>query len=176
MKGWTNNESFGDWSKVETTSAPPAPGLYKARVVQAEPAQTKTGKPSIKLTLELFEDGTGEELPRPRKVFDQLMLIPQAAWKIKLVCDALNATPPENNGYEAAEDFSKELVAAKEGCFVKIKHEDYEDRNGNARTSARVDRYLTESEVSDSATTTKSNGVSEPAARRPRRNADATAS
>lgn len=173
MKGWTTNEKFGDWDKVTTTVAPPDPGLYRARFVSAEPQATKkAGLPALKLSLELFEDGDGNALERKRRLGDTLVLTQEAAWRIKLVCQALDISMPEDNSLESAEEFCKELItASKDGVFVRVKHRTYTAKNGEEAVAADVDRYLSDIEVSEEGKTesaSSSNGAAP--ARRPRGN------
>lgn len=176
MKGWASNEKFGNWDDVQTRPMPPDPGIYRARIASAEPEPTKTGKPSITLMVELFEDGEGNELPKPRKVRDTLVLTAAAAWRVKLLCVASDLEPPEDNSFETAEQFCSDLIkATKNGVFVKVKHETYTSREGEERVAARLDRYLTDEEAREtSSEDSKSNGAANGAAapsRRPRRGA-----
>jgi hypothetical protein len=145
--GWTHNDSI-DWSAAARGPKPLEPGLYKARVASAKPTPTKSeGKPMITMELELFEDSEGNSVKR--KLRDYLVLSQEAAFRVLILCKALNIDPLPNTSFEAAEKFCEEIVeAARDGVFVRIKQETRTDpKTGEDRTDNRVDRYLSEAQV-----------------------------
>ncbi len=173
--GWVTNEKPLAWDQVSTDAPPPLdPGIYKARIVSAKPAPTKTqNKPALALELEIFEDGSGTALDKPRKSRDTLVFTQAAQWRIKQVCEATGVDFPVDFELESATEYASGLLKV-DGFYLKMKQETFES-NGELRTKHSVDRYLKPTEVADSAS--KSNGASETAAptRRRRGNEIATA-
>jgi hypothetical protein len=176
--GWTNNDKF-DYTGV-TTEAPPPPeeGLYKAKITLAAPQPTKEGKPMLKLTVELFENGSGEALTPRRKITDNLVLSQAALFRVKIVSEALDIEPLADSSLESAEQFCRDIVtASKSGVWVKVKHEPYTDKTGNERVAARIDRYMSDAKVAEESKASTSNGAAAGGApmRRPRgKGSDAT--
>lgn len=171
MKGWTDNTKF-NYDGVSTDAPTPLePGLYKARIVSAEPHPTKEGKPMIKLSVELFEDADGNALKPFRKITDNVVLTQAALFRVKILSEALDIEALGDSSVEAAEEWCREIVkAAKEGVFTKVKHEKYE-KNGEEKTALRIDRYLNASKVAAEASASAANGAGG-TVRRPRRAAE----
>ncbi len=167
--GWTTNETI-DWAQAAKGPAPLPEGLYKARIASAKPQGTKSeNKPMAVLELEFYQDAEGNEIKK-RKIKDFVLITQEAAFRVLQICSALEVSPPASNGTEEVEEFCRELVsAAKDGVYVRVKHETSTDkRTGEDRTDMRVARYLNPSQVSGSESTddappprrSRGNGVS----------------
>lgn len=170
--GWTQKEKINYEGVSTDAPAPLDPGLYRARITNAELQPTKKKEPMIKLTVEVFEDGEGNALKAKRKVFDNMVLSQAAAFRILILAKALEIDPLSENDTETTEEWCREIVkAAKEGVWVRIKHETYTSNDGEERTTMRVARYLNPADVKEeNASNGKANGASEEApTRRPRR-------
>ena len=178
--GWASNNKL-DYSNVSTEEFTPLePGIYKARITEAKPQPTKDGNPMIKLLVEVCENADGERLPKPRKVFDNMVLTEKALFRVAILADALDIGRLESDSFEAVEDYCGEIVnAAKDGVFVRLTLEDYTARDGSTKKANRVGRYLKSSEASESDSSTATSGSNGAAAstpmRRPRRGDTLTA-
>jgi hypothetical protein len=173
--GWVTKEKLS-YEGVNTDAPKPLdPGLYKARITNAILRPTKKNDPMIELTCEVFEDGAGNALPFKRKIKDLMVLTQAAAFRILILAKALDIEPLSENDTESTEEWCREIVkAAKEGVWVRVKHEQYTNKNGDDATTMRIGRYLNPSEVQEESVTSKSNGTSNGASeeaptRRPRR-------
>lgn len=170
--GWASNNKL-DYSNVSTEEFTPLePGIYKARITEAKPQPTKEGNPMIKLLVEVYEDANGDSLPKPRKVFDNMVLTEKALFRVAILAEALDIARLDSDSFEAVEDYCGEIVsAAKDGVFVRLTLEDYTARDGSTRKANRVGRYLKHSEASESEGASPSNGASSTGTpmRRPRR-------
>jgi len=172
--GWTSNNKL-DYSKVSTEEfSPLEPGIYKAVITEAKPHPTKKEAPMIKLLVEVVENANGERLPKPRKVFDNMVLSEKALFRVAILSDALDIARLESDAFEVVEDYCSEVVdAAKDGVFVRLTLEDYTARDGSTKKANRIGRYLKSSEAGEAETTTSSSngaGTSTPMTR-PRRGA-----
>lgn len=153
MRGWSDSNVI-DWAKAAKGPEPLAEGLYKFRFASAKPTLSKSkGEPMIVLELEIYQDSEGN--PLKRKLKDYLPLSQEAAFRAIALCKALDCdAPPDNVATDEAiaAGFCNVLVnAAKDGGYVRIKHEVSTDRRtGEDRTDMRVGRYLNESQVGGS--------------------------
>lgn len=151
--GWTQNERY-DYSLVPEKTFEPLPaGLYFAKITEAK---TADDKPQIIVTLQVFENAAGEKINR--KVDDYLTQSQAALFRTKNLADSLGIPGPEGNGLETCEQFCRDILAAGERVYVRLKVHTYQGRDGKDRTTNKVARYLKESEVQQD--TSLSNGAS----------------
>ncbi len=157
--GWTSQETV-NWDDVSTEAPPPlANGIYKGLFVKAEPSPTKENKPAIKI--ELMIDGAygGDVISPSRKMFDNVTLIKEAAFRVKQLAAAAGVAPPASFGYADVEAFCVALCDAGP-VWLRSKQTTWE-----GKTNAKVDRYLTEAQAGEAANA--SGGAAPTAAERP---------
>ncbi len=98
--GWTGGEKL-DYTGISADApAPPPPGLYKARVVEAKPQASKENKPMVKLTVELYEDGNGEALASKFRVTDNMALSQATRFRVLILSKALDIEPLTDTNLE----------------------------------------------------------------------------
>lgn len=165
-QGWTQNDSFDNWDDVSTEAPkPPTPEIYAITVVKAEAKATGTGKPAVNLEISLTGIHNGGDLPSPRKVYDLVTITKEAAFKVKQLAMAMGVAPPANNSYGAVCEFADNLVG--QTAFAKTKLDTYkpkptpENPAPEARTNAKVDRYLTQEQADKMRTGASGEGASE---------------
>ena len=143
--GWTSEESF-DWDNVSTEPPPPLEvGIYKAIIVKAEPSPTKEGKPALRLELQVTEIFGGGPLEPPRKMFDNVTFVKEAAFRIKQLAASAGVVPPATSKFADVEVFAAALCDAP--CvYLRSKRDTYQ-----GKTNAKVDRYLTEAQAGEAA-------------------------
>jgi hypothetical protein len=108
--GWTSADAV-DWNEVSTEPPPPLnPALYKGLIVKAEPSPTKENKPAIAIELQIDKEYGGPDVSPVRKMFDNLTLTKEAAFKVKQLAAAANVAPPANFGIDAVRAFCDSLV------------------------------------------------------------------
>jgi hypothetical protein len=144
-QGWTSEESF-DWDAVSTEPPPPLEvGIYKAIVVKAEPSPTKDNKPSLKIELSVIETFGAGPLESPRKMFDNVTFVKEAAFRVKQLATAAGVTPPPTSKFADVEAFAQALVESN--CvYLRSKRDTYQ-----GKTNAKVDRYLSEAQAGEAA-------------------------
>jgi hypothetical protein len=147
--GWTSEESV-NWNDVSTEPPPPLEdGIYRAIVVKAEPKPLgKENKPGIAIQLQVEEQFGGGAIEPKRKLFDNVMMSAAAAFKVKQLATAANIEPPASFKFADVEAFCNALVDSN-ALLVRTKRETYTPPGGSPRTNAKVDRYLTEQQLSD---------------------------
>lgn len=141
--GWTD-QTVVNWDDVSTEPPPPlAVGIYRAVVAKAAPGQTKKGDKN-QISLELAVDGEfgGDEFPA-RKMFDNLLLTPEAAFKIKQIAASAGVSPPANFGVDAVTEFCNALVDSN-GVILRSRLSTY-----NGKENHGVDRYLNEEQAKE---------------------------
>jgi hypothetical protein len=136
--GWTSADSV-NWDEVSTEAPPPlADNLYEGLIAKAEPRPTKDNKPAISIELSASKVFGGEELERARKVFDNLTLTKEAAFRVKQLAAAANVEPPKNFGIDAVTAFCDALVESEKVIF-RTRLNTYK-----GKTNAKVVQYHTE--------------------------------
>lgn len=144
MQGWTHNNKF-DYSLVPDEKAPPAEGYYKAEVFAVELHETKSGLPSLKLTVRL---GEGEDGTESRKLTTSYIVLTQnALWKVTEVAEAFGVKGPEGDNSEESMAFANRIKEAND-VVVKIKHRTYKNKEGQDATSADVAKFLSPKKAS----------------------------
>ena len=143
--GWTQNDTFDNWDDV-STEAPKLldPGFYCATIAKAtgDKPTSKSNKPAVNLELSVTDIFQGDKLPMPRKVFDNVVVTKEAAFRVKALCQSADVAPPKSNGADYLPGWATDLV----GCnvIVQIKHETFKTRDGEQKTVARVGKYHTQ--------------------------------
>jgi hypothetical protein len=168
-KGWSGGKSI-NWDAVDTEAPKPLPiGVYKAKVVKAEPKETSKGDPAASLQFKVFErHGSDEELNR--KTFDNLTFTQDGAFRAKMLCEAMDIDPPETSSFEDVTEFCEELEG--EEVWVHLIHNTYQGRTNN-----RIIQYVADGDVEDYIENLDSDGDSdEKPARKKREKAGAKAS
>lgn len=162
-KGWTSEESV-DWDNIGTEPPPPLEvGVYKAIVTKAEPEKTSTGKPALKIELLVQEAYGGEGLDPARKMFDNVTLTKEAAFRVKQLAAAAGITPPASFAFADAEEFCAALVEA-DAVWLRSKRSTWE-----GKVNHKVDRYLTEEQAAEAANAGSGNAATSEAAPTKRR-------
>jgi hypothetical protein len=147
-QGWTSAESV-NWDDISTEAPPPlADDMYVGLVAKAEPRPTKEGKPAISVELSATGIFGGSDLDRPRKVFDNVNLSKENAFRVKQLAAAAGVEPPKNFGIDAVNEFCNALCESDRVIF-RTRQQTYK-----GKTNAKVDRYHTE----DSAKADKASG------------------
>lgn len=144
-QGWTSQESV-NWDDVSTEAPPPLPvGIYKALITKAEPSPTKEQKPAVKLELSVDEAYGGAGVDPKRKMFDNVTLTKEAAFRVKQLAAAAGVAPPASFGFADVEAFCAALCDAGP-VWLRSKQSTYE-----GKTNHKVDRYLTEAQAGEAA-------------------------
>lgn len=76
-----------DEKDTESTGGKVPPGAYQFQIVDVVEKVSQKGNPMWKLTLE-----TQVSADRLIKVFDNIVNTPEAIWKLRCVCDAIDVT------------------------------------------------------------------------------------
>ncbi len=181
-QGWTQNDSFDNWDDVSTEApAPLAAGFYLATIAKAtgDKPTAKKGLPAVNVELSITAEFQGDALPMARKVFDNLTVTKEAAFRVKQFCQSADITPPKSNGADYLPGWASDLVGST--VIVQLKPDTYKSKEGEMKATTRVVRYHTEAsaekakgggEISTAAEASAENGA---APRRPRRGATAQA-
>jgi hypothetical protein len=136
--GWASAEAV-NWDEISTEAPPPlADGCYDGLVAKAEPRPTKEGKPAISVELSATKLFGGAELDRPRKVFDNLNLTKENAFRVKQLAASAGVEPPANFGIDAVIAFCEALVASERVIFATRQN------TYKGKTNAKPSRYHTE--------------------------------
>jgi hypothetical protein len=139
--GWTSADAV-DWNEVSTEPPPPLnPALYKGLIVKAEPSPTKENKPAIAIELQIDKEYGGPDVSPVRKMFDNLTLTKEAAFKVKQLAAAANVAPPANFGIDAVRAFCDSLVDAGP-VILRSKLSEWQGKKNH-----KVDRYLSEEQA-----------------------------
>lgn len=140
-KGWSGGKSI-NWDAVDTEAPKPLPvGVYKAKIVKAEPKETSKGDPGASLQFKVFEAyGSDDELNR--KTFDNLTFTQDGAFRAKMVCEALDIDPPETSSFEDVSEFCEELEGSE--VWVHLIHNTYQ-----GRTSNRIIQYIADGDLKE---------------------------
>ena len=157
--GWTSQETV-NWDDVSAEPPPPlANGIYKALITKAEPSPTKENKPAIKI--ELLVDGVygGDAVDPARKMFDNVTLVKEAAFRVKQLAAAANVAPPASFGFADVEAFCAALCDAGP-VWLRSKQNTWD-----GKVNHKVDRYLTEAQAGEAANAGSSSAAA--AAERP---------
>jgi hypothetical protein len=160
--------------------APLEPGVYRAKITNAELKTSKQGNDMIEVSLEVFEDGQGNELPKKRKLTDRVVVTEKALFRVAILAEALSIPNLEDDAEDTIKDWCEKIKeAGSDGVWMRLAHEPYQAINdqgeSETRQSMRVGRYLKTASVADSRTIGASNGAATEAPRRPRRTGGATA-
>lgn len=151
-KGWTTAQEI-DPDKVPDGPPPPLdPGVYFATIAKAEPEETKKGDPAIKLELMVTHAHGGSPGDLKRKVFDKAVFTQETAWRVKQLAKSVGVDMPTSNAYDTVDEFCGSLVESN-GVWVRLKQETF-----NEKTNARVDRYLTEEQAAEVASSGSADG------------------
>lgn len=165
QKGWTTgSDEKVSWDDVSTE--PPAPleiGIYQATIEQAEPSPTKENKPAIKLVLTVSAAYGGAGIDPARKMFDNVTLTKEAAFRVKQLAAAAGVAPPASFGFEDVEAFCAALVDAQP-VWLKSKRSTWD-----GKVNHKVDRYLTEAQAGEAANGPSGEASSGEAPARPKR-------
>lgn len=177
--GWKEQDAV-NWDKVSTEGFTLLdPGVYQLEIIEATPRRTdpkgdtkKKAKSAVRLVLETVLNSDGEETPHKR-IYDSGVIVDQeGGFKTKQICEALDISPPETNGFEDVNEFAEALV--REKVWAVVGH-GKPDVNGNVYND--VKRYISEDMVAEEAermsgaaapetkTTPKSKPAAKPAAR-----------
>lgn len=136
--GWASADAV-NWDDVSTEAPPPlADDCYVGLIAKAEPRPTKDGKPAISVELSANKIFGGAELERARKVFDNVNLTKETAFRVKQLAAAAGVEPPKNFGIDAVTAFCDALVESQQVIF-RTRQNTYK-----GRTNAKIDRYHTE--------------------------------
>jgi uncharacterized protein DUF669 len=142
-EGWTANEKF-DWDNVSTDAPPPLEdGVYQAVIVKASAEKTKDGKPAVRLELQVNRAFGDAEGSIKRKMFDNLTVTLEGAFRIKNLCESFDpkVTPPPSQQLDDVKDFCSRLLEAP-AIWLRSRRTTW-----NGKVNAKVDRYLTEAEA-----------------------------
>jgi hypothetical protein len=127
-----------DEKQVETRSFEPLPvGEYEVIISKVEPgvsSQKKTPQIATELTVRDDVDQPGKK----RKIFHTLYFTPNTVQMNMSFLAALGLTGQQN--FATIEDFAKAIVYKP--LRVKIKHEEYENNQGETKTRERVHYVL----------------------------------
>lgn len=174
-----------NYDGVDTKGPGPLdPGVYRAKITNAELKTSKAGNDMIVVDLEVFEDGQGNELPKRRKLTDRVVVTEKALFRVAILAEALGLANLEDDAEDTIKDWCEQVkTAGADGVWLRIAHEPYSAINDQGETetrqSMRVGRYLKTASVADSRTigaSSSSNGAtSEAPMRRPRKTGGATA-
>lgn len=145
-QGWTQNDSFDNWDDVSTEAPePPDAGFYIATIAKADATKPTSGKglPNINLTLSVTDVFQGDKLPKPRTVFDNLVVTKDAAFRVKQFCLAADTAPPKSNGADYLPGYASELVGLT--VIVQLKRDSYTPKGSvEKKIVARVEKYHTQ--------------------------------
>ena len=162
-QGWTSEESV-DWDNVSTEPPPPlAVGIYKGLITKAEPQPTKEHKPAIALQLQISEEYGGSSIEPARKMFDNVTLSKEAAFRVKQLAASAGVEPPATFKFQDVEAFCVSLVEAG-AVYLRSKHATF-----NGKTNHKVDRYLTEEQAGEAANALSGNASATESEETPRR-------
>jgi hypothetical protein len=133
-----------NWDDVPEDGPPPLRNyVYEGSVAKTEWRKTKDGRPMLSLGINVTGEYGGASFSRPRKVFDQIVISPES-FRAKQC--AASAEVPLFTRITVAqlEEFGNALLNAR--VIFRSKQETYK-----GRTSAKVDRYLTEAQAPEAA-------------------------
>lgn len=146
-KGWTHAEEL-DWESISTEPLPGLePGIYRCKVLEAEPTETKGNKPSIVITLEATEalDGNSLEGRSVKIRYERLMLSREGAFHTKQFACSAKLAPPRSSAYEIVEQWSHDIVGVDVIARLKVGEPSKKD----GRRYTVVDRYLTDEQAQE---------------------------
>lgn len=130
--------------------AQPQPGVYKARIVEAEPRESKKGLPTVQLTLQLLEGLGGATLMDPEgrpcadKIrYETISITQEAAFRVKQLCSSARIPPPESQVFGVIRDWVQTQVLDAT-VIVKTRLRMQEQGASAGKSFAVVDAYLTE--------------------------------
>lgn len=149
-KGWSGGKSI-NWDAVDTEAPKPLDvGVYKVKVMKAEPKENSKGDPAASLQFKVFErHGDDEELNR--KTFDNLTFTDDGAFKAKMLGEALDIDMPETSGFEDVSDFCERLEG--EEVWAYLVHNTYQGKTNN-----KISRYIHEDQLEDFLATLEDGG------------------
>jgi hypothetical protein len=174
-QGWATKEKL-DYSAISNGPAPLEPGVYKAKILEANAQATKKNDPMLVLSVQILEDKDGNKVSSRFPVRDNFTF-GKGLFRVAQLCSALDVSPPEDTGFETIEEFGRAVLdAGKGGVWVRVTTEPYTSKSGEEKLGNRIGRYLTDTQASqttdDSAEAASSNGsngtTTETPVRRPR--------
>lgn len=141
-KGWAGGDKV-DWDGVDSGSPTPLErGIYNCVVIAANPGETKEGKPSLSIELEIESRyGSNDEIPK-RKLFDTFTMVKDGLFKTKQFCEATDVDPPETTTYGDVSDFAEDMMGQEVYVLVGIRTFEGKPRN-------RVEFYVHDDDVKD---------------------------
>jgi hypothetical protein len=137
-EGWTESTEF-NWDEVNDSAPPPLDeGVYECLVAEAAPQKTqKESKPGMRLVLTVTRLHGQSENSMSRKLYDNLTLTKEAAFRVKNLCKSIGVEPPKNSGVQAVGEFCGALVEAG-SVWVKVERKTF-----NNKVTPKIARYMT---------------------------------
>jgi len=141
-KGWAGGDQV-DWDKVDSGSPTPLErGIYSCQVMAVTPQDTKDGKPSLALELEIQSKyGSDDDIPK-RKLFDTFTMTTEGLFKTKQFCEATDIEPPASTTYGDVCDFTEDMLDQEVYVLVGV-------RTFEGRPRNRVEFYIHDSDVKE---------------------------
>jgi len=138
---WTQDEEI-DYDKVADGPPPPLePGVYRFEVAAASAKGTKNDNGALRLELTITgKYGSDEKIKR--RMYDNIVVTLESAWRIKAFAKAVGLQPPKRTGMAALEDFAAEATGA--GGWLKSKLEEFK-----GKVNHKPDAYLLEDQIQE---------------------------
>jgi len=126
--------NIGNLDDVQDGFAPIPEGIYKMQVQSADLTTSKQGNQMVKLTLVITDADPEKQQYLGRKGFANLVVVPDALWKLKQFCKAAGI------GWDAG-GVNLEPAIGKE-LNIKVTQEPYTDPSGSTRITNRFDEFV----------------------------------
>lgn len=102
-----------DYGNIPTTFTPPAPSVYRMKIVSAEPSPTKEGKPQINVSLDIEHDMVKDEAASGSVRFQRCLITTgPGGFRMKQLCESAEVDAPASASLQDVKDFCETLVGS----------------------------------------------------------------